>query len=69
VIRVGHWLFLAGTAFVALGIIAAVFLVSDVVYGWGAAAATSGAVGLCMLVSWYLMPLVRGRSGRVRTEE
>lgn len=69
VVRVAHGMFLAGTAALALGILAAMFLVSDVIFGGVTGAAVTGLVAATILVGWYAVPLRRGRSTRMRTEE
>jgi hypothetical protein len=69
VIRVGHWLFLVGTACVALGLLAGLLLVSDVVYGVLAAGIATTAVAACLLVAWYALALTRGRSTASKHEE
>jgi hypothetical protein len=69
VIRVGHWLFLVGTAFLALGLLAGLLLVSDVVYGAWAAVVATTAVAACLLGSWYALALTRGRSAASKQDE
>ena len=69
VVRVGHWLFLVGTAFVALGLLAGLLLVSDFLYGALAAGIATTAVAACILVTWYALVLTRGRSATSQQEE
>lgn len=69
VIRVGHWLFLVGTASLALGLLASLALVSDVVYGALAADIATIAVAACLFVTWYALALTRGRSAASEQEE
>ena len=69
VIRVGHWLFVVGTAFLALGLLAGLLLVSDVVYGAWAAGIATTAVAACLLGSWYALALTRGRSAASNQDE
>ena len=69
VIRVGHWLFLVGTAFLALGLLAGLLLVSDFLYGALAAGIATTAVAACILVTWYALALTRGRSAASEQEE
>ena len=69
VVRAGHWMFLAGTASLALGILAAVLLVTDVLFGAVAAVAAVLVLGTGIGVIWYVVPLTRGRSPRARAEE
>jgi hypothetical protein len=69
VIRAGHWMFLAGTTSLALGILAAVLLVTDVLFGAVAAAVAVLALGIGIAVIWYVVPLTHGRSSRTRSEE
>jgi len=64
VIRVAHRLFLAGTAFLALGIVAAVFMVDDVLFGTPAAVASAAGTALAVLLIWYALPLMRQRRPR-----
>ncbi len=69
VVRAGHWMFLAGTASLALGILAAVLLVTDVLFGAVAAVAAVLMLGTGIALIWYVVPLTRGRSPRTRAEE
>jgi hypothetical protein len=69
VIRAGHWMFLAGTASLALGILAAVLLVTDVLFGAVAAVVAAVVLAAGIAVIWYVIPLTRGRSARVQAEE
>ncbi len=69
VVRAGHWMFLAGTASLALGILAAVLLVTDVLFGAVAAVAAVLVLGTGIGVIWYVVPLTRGRSPRATAEE
>ena len=69
VVRAGHWMFLAGTASLALGILAAVLLVTDVLFGAVAAVAAVLMLGTGIALIWYVVPLTRGRSLRARSEE
>jgi hypothetical protein len=69
VIRVGHWLFLVGTTFLALGLLAGLLLVSDVVYGAWAAGLATTVVAACLLGSWYALALTRGRSAASKEDE
>jgi Family of unknown function (DUF6328) len=69
VVRVGHWLFLVGTAFLALGLLAGLLLVSDVLYGALAAGIATTAVAACLVVTWYALALIRGRSAALEEEE
>ena len=69
VIQVGHRLFLAGTSCLAAGLLLAVFLIGDLLFG------AAGAVGalvlplLVVLVTWYALPLRRGRDPQIRKGE
>lgn len=69
VIHVGHWMFLAGTASLAVGILAAVLLVTDVLFGTVIAVVSVLVLGGGIAVLWYVVPLTRGRSPRVRSKE
>jgi hypothetical protein len=62
-------LFLVGTAFLALGLLAGLLLVSDVLYGALAAGIATTAVGACLVVTWYALALTRGRSAASEQEE
>ena len=69
VVRVGHRLFLAGTALLAVGLLCALFVVSDFLVGpvVGAIAVVGGL--LLVAATWYALPLRRGRDPRVRQSE
>ena len=69
VIRIGHGMFLIGTATLGLGILAAICLVIEVLFGWIVAAVTVGVIGLAIVVAWYLVPLTRGLETTVRASE
>ena len=69
VVRAGHWMFLAGTASLALGILAAVLLVTDVLFGAVAAVAAVLVLGTGIALIWYVVPLTHGRSARARAKE
>jgi hypothetical protein len=69
VIRMGHVMFLVGTATLALGILAAMCLVVEVLFGWIVAAVAVGLIGLTIVAAWYAVPLTRGREGRIREIE
>jgi hypothetical protein len=69
VIRVAHAMFLAGTASLALGMAAALFLVADVLFGSTIAAAVTGFVGAIVLTTWYVIPLTYGLRPRIRQKE
>ncbi len=57
VVRIGHRLFLAGTACLAAGLLCAVVLIGDLIYG--TAGAIVGTVLSAVIVSatWYALPL------------
>jgi hypothetical protein len=69
VVETGHHLFLFGTTLLAIGLGAAVFFISDFLYGGVAAYASTTGVTLLVLLTWCALPLVRGRDPRVRREE
>lgn len=69
VIRVGNRFFLAGTALLAIGIVAVLYLVGDVLFGTTAAIACAAAVGALVASTWYLLPLQRMRRLDVEQEE
>jgi hypothetical protein len=61
VVNVAHCFFLVGTAFLAAGIAAAVFLVGDVLFGLIAAVICTVAVTATVGVTWYVLPAARSR--------
>jgi hypothetical protein len=69
VVRVAHRLFLAGSAFLGAGIVAAVFLVGEVLFGPIAAAISACLVGLIVVSTWYVLPTARARIVPVREQE
>jgi O-antigen/teichoic acid export membrane protein len=69
VIRVAHVLFVAGTAALAFGILDAIFLVADVVFGAVAGAVSAALVAAVVLGSWYLLPLTHGKQSRARAAQ
>ena len=62
-------MFLAGTTSLAVGILAAVLLVADVLFGPVAAVVSVLVLGIGIAVIWYVVPLTHGRSSRARSEE
>lgn len=69
VVRVGHALFLAGTAALALGLFCAVFVAADLLLDVTAAIATVVILLAIVTVTWYVLPIGRGRDPRVRSTE
>jgi hypothetical protein len=69
VIQVAHVMFLVGTASLALGILAAMLLITDFLYGGTAAVVCVAVLGAGIVGVWYVLPLTRGRAARVREEE
>jgi hypothetical protein len=61
VILIGHRLFLGGTTMLGCGIVAAVFLVGDVLFGLVTASVSTASIAAALAGSWYLLPLSRGR--------
>lgn len=55
------WITIAGTVAFALGLVAAVFLVSKVVFSSTAAGIAGGAVALVTVAAWFHVPLVTFR--------
>ncbi len=50
---------IAGTAFLAVAMASAVFVITDVLFGEGVAALVSALAGLALAGVWYALPLVR----------
>ncbi|HEV8687520.1 MAG TPA: DUF6328 family protein [Gaiellaceae bacterium] len=50
---------LGGTAFLALGMTAAIFLVTDIVFHWTVTVAVTGAIAVTFAWFWYALPLWR----------
>ena len=69
VIQVGHRLFLAGTFCLAVGLLLAVFLIGDVLFGLAAAAVAVVQPLAVVIVIWYALPLRRRGDLRIRREE
>jgi hypothetical protein len=69
VVHVGHAFFLAGTASLAIGMLCAVFVVADFVVGLAAAVVSVLVLLVLVAVTWYVLPLERGRNPRVRNTE
>ena len=65
VVVIAHRLFLAGSSLLGAGIVAALFLVGNVLFGTWAAIASALGLALTIVGSWYLLPLTRSRSARV----
>jgi hypothetical protein len=69
VVRVGHILFLAGTASLALGLFCAVFVVAEFLFGLTAAIVAVAILLAVVAGTWYLLPIERGRNPRIREAE
>jgi len=69
VVLVGHKLFLAGTAALALGMLCALFVVADFLIGLTAAVVSVIALLALVGLTWYLLPLERSRDPRIRSTE
>jgi hypothetical protein len=69
VVLVAHRFFLVGSACLAVGLGAAVFCVSDFLYGAIAAGLASGGVAILVLCGWCVMPLLRRRNGELQDQE
>ena len=62
VVQIAHRLFLAGTALLGAGVVTAVFLVGDFVFGTVAGAVSACVVAVTVIVTWYALPAVRSRT-------
>ena len=69
VIQVGHRLFLAGSTCLAAGLVCAVFVVGDVLYGIAAAVASTIFIGVVIAWTWYALPVQRGNDPAIRSQE
>jgi hypothetical protein len=69
VVRVGHRLFLTGTACLAAGMFCAIFVVSDFLFGLCAALLASAILLALVGWTWYLLPVERGQDPSVRRLE
>jgi high-affinity Fe2+/Pb2+ permease len=69
VVRVGHRLFLVGTACLAVGLLCAVFVTGDVLYGTAAAVAAVAVGGGLVAWVWYLLPARHAREPEIRRLE
>jgi membrane-bound metal-dependent hydrolase YbcI (DUF457 family) len=69
VIEIGHRLFLAGTFVLALGLVCAVFLIGNIVYGIAAAVPAAVLSILVVAVTWYALPMRRGRAPGIQEQE
>jgi hypothetical protein len=69
VVRVGHRFFLVGTACLALGMFCAVFVVADFLFGVPAAIGGVGVLFALVVLTWYVLPIERGRDPSVQSTE
>jgi tellurite resistance protein TehA-like permease len=69
VIEVGHRLFLIGTCCLAVGLLCAVFVIGDVLFGIAAALAAAAVALAVVLVTWYVLPVTRGRDPDIQSRE
>jgi hypothetical protein len=59
---------IAGLVFLALGIGGTVFLITDVLFGGGLAAVTTGILAAALAWLWFGLPILRGIRGPDHTE-
>jgi hypothetical protein len=59
ILRTSNTLAIGGMAFLAVAIVAAVFLVADFLFHPALTIVLTGAVAVCCLVTWYAIPLRR----------
>jgi hypothetical protein len=69
VVEVASRLFLAGTGLLGLGMVAAVYLVSAVLYGSAVAIVATCLIGVVLVLVWYLLPLRRASRPDIRERE
>src|SRR6478609_2895225 len=69
VVVMGHRLFLAGTACLAVGLLLAVFLVGEFVFGVAEAVIATVVLGAILVGTWYVLPVRRGSDPTIRDEE
>jgi hypothetical protein len=69
VVRVGHAMFLLGTGALALGLFCAVFVMAEFVFGLAAAIVAVGILLVLVVVTWYALPVRRGRAPHIRLME
>jgi membrane associated rhomboid family serine protease len=61
-VNVASRLALAGLAFLLISVVGSVYLIFDVVVGTGVAGVIAGAIGLWLLLVWYVYPLAQRRT-------
>jgi Family of unknown function (DUF6328) len=59
VVHSANWLTIAGLAFVGLGMVGAILLVSDYLFGTATTVVATLVVGLAVLWAWFASPLAR----------
>jgi hypothetical protein len=59
VVFTSNWLTIAGLAFLALGMVGAILLVSDYLFGTATTVIATLVVGLALLWTWFASPLMR----------
>jgi Family of unknown function (DUF6328) len=59
VVFTSNWLTIAGLAFLALGMVGAILLVSDFLFGTATTVIATLVVGLALLWTWFASPLMR----------
>jgi hypothetical protein len=69
VVEVGHRLFLVGTGCLALGLLCAVFLIGDLLYGLAAALSGAAVSAAIVISTWYVLPIRRSHDPRIRARE
>jgi len=69
VVRVGHRFFLVGTGALVLGLLCAIFVVAEFLFGLAAAIVAVVALTALVATTWYVLPLERGRDPYVQRQE
>jgi hypothetical protein len=58
-VRTAHWMAIVGLSFLALAIIGVLLLVTDFIFGTGAAVVVTAVGTVVVLIVWYAVPLRR----------
>lgn len=63
-LKTGNFLTILGLAFLVPAMVGVIFVISDLMFGVGVAAAVTAAIAACFALLWFVLPLRYGRGER-----
>jgi amino acid transporter len=59
-IRIGNVATIVGLTLLAVSMVVAVYLITEILFGYGVGLAVAGSMGLAIVVLWWVVPLIFG---------